>query len=138
MTQEIEIEFKNLLTKQEFDKLTDFFGFTNDAFKLQENHYFDTPDFQLKASGAALRIRFKNGSYVLTLKEPAKIGLLETHQQLNKEEAEGLLFSNERLREGTITKQLQNLGVKSDDLRFFGTLSTARAEKKNRRRLNCA
>ena len=129
MTQEIEIEYKNLLTKQEFDKLTDFFGFTKDAFKLQENHYFDTPDFQLKASGAALRIRFKNGSYVLTLKEPAKIGLLETHQQLNKEEAEGLLNSNERLKEGTITRQLQNLGVNSDNLRFFGTLSTSRAEK---------
>lgn len=130
MNQEIEIEYKNLLTKQEFDRLTVFFGFTKDAFNLQENHYFDTQDFQLKASNAALRIRFKNGNYVLTLKEPAEIGLLETHQQLNKEEAEGLLFSNERLREGTITKQLQNLGVKSDDLRFFGTLSTARAEKK--------
>jgi uncharacterized protein YjbK len=129
MTQEIEIEYKNLLTKQEFDRLTDFFGFTKDAFKLQENHYFDTPDFQLKASGAALRIRFKHGNYVLTLKEPAEIGLLETHQQLNKEEAEGLLYSDERLVEGAITKQLQNLGVNSDNLRFFGTLSTSRAEK---------
>lgn len=57
MAQEIEIEFKNLLTKNEFEKLTQAYQLDNEDFVLQENHYFDTKSFALKHKGAALRIR---------------------------------------------------------------------------------
>ena len=46
MTQEIEIEFKNIVTKEEFDTLCK--SFSIEAFTKQVNHYFETPDFSLK------------------------------------------------------------------------------------------
>ncbi len=48
MTQEIEIEFKNLLTKSEFLKLSEALCMKKHDFKQQVNHYFDTKDFSLK------------------------------------------------------------------------------------------
>lgn len=59
MVQELEIEFKNLLTKEEFHRLADFFQLTEKDFAEQENYYFDTKYFALKKHGAALRIRKK-------------------------------------------------------------------------------
>ncbi|MCY7706811.1 CYTH domain-containing protein, partial [Bacillus safensis] len=40
------------------------------------------PQFDIKSQLAALRMREKNGQWVLTLKEPHEIGLLETHQTI--------------------------------------------------------
>lgn len=56
MTQEIEIEFKNIVTEEEFNTLCK--SFSIEVFTKQVNHYFETPDFSLKA-GSALRIRHK-------------------------------------------------------------------------------
>ncbi|WP_347835513.1 CYTH domain-containing protein [Gracilibacillus sp. JCM 18860] len=52
MSQEIEIEFKNLLTSQEYRKLDPLFHSVTPI--VQINHYFETPDFALKRHGAAL------------------------------------------------------------------------------------
>ena len=46
MTQEIEIEFKNIVTEEEFDTLCK--SFSIEAFTKQVNHYFETPGFSLK------------------------------------------------------------------------------------------
>ncbi|TDL80629.1 CYTH domain-containing protein [Peribacillus frigoritolerans] len=129
MTQEIEIEYKNLLTKEEFSRLADFFHIADHDFKHQDNHYFDTPEFHLKERGAALRIRFKNGRYVLTLKEPAPVGLLETHQEITAEQASELISSASSLPKGKVLEQIHSLGIHSGNISFFGTLSTNRAEK---------
>lgn len=43
MTQEIEIEFKNIVTEEEFDTLCK--SFSIEAFTKQVNHYFETPGF---------------------------------------------------------------------------------------------
>lgn len=51
------------------------------------NHYFETPNFSLKEAGSALRIRHKGETYTLTLKQPAEVGLLETHQVVTENEA---------------------------------------------------
>ena len=80
MDQHIEIEYKNLLTKQDFERLVQFFKIESNQFFTQQNHYFDTTDFRLKKSGSALRIREKNETYELTLKQPAAEGKLETNQ----------------------------------------------------------
>lgn len=129
MTQEIEIEYKNLLTESEFSRLADFFQISDDDFRHQENHYFDTPEFHLKEHGAALRIRFKNGRYILTLKEPAPVGLLETHQEITGKKAEELLSSDSALPKGQVLERILLLGIHSESISFFGTLSTNRAEK---------
>ncbi|WP_416145040.1 CYTH domain-containing protein [Planococcus koreensis] len=57
MSKELEIEFKNMLQKEEYEKLAAHYGFSESDVKTQENFYFDTPDFQLKNLKSALRIR---------------------------------------------------------------------------------
>ncbi|MGG3623172.1 CYTH domain-containing protein [Bacillus gobiensis] len=126
MMQELEIEFKNMLTRDEFLRVQSAFAISDKAFFTQENHYFDTPDFRLKQAKSALRIRTKNGQAVLTLKEPAEVGLMETHQEIT-----GLKQLKEfSIPEGQVKKQLENLEVDIMRIEYFGTLTTSRAEKK--------
>jgi uncharacterized protein YjbK len=131
MSQEIEIEFKNLLTELEFQKIKTAFHIKDHEFIKQENHYFDTPQFSLKELGAALRIRKKQEHYVMTLKEPAKIGLLETHQTITKEAATEMIKTGQLLA-GQIVDQLRKLGIDDKSITYFGTLTTMRAEKNHR------
>ncbi|BCB03052.1 CYTH domain-containing protein [Bacillus sp. KH172YL63] len=127
MAQEIEIEFKNLVTEEEFLLLTDHFHISEENFISQDNHYFDTVDFQLKNKHSALRIRQKDGTYTLTLKTPLKEDLLETHQPLSKEEAVSLLAGG-TFPQGEVTEALQSMEINCDALELFGTLTTTRAE----------
>jgi uncharacterized protein YjbK len=131
MSQEIEIEFKNLLTEDEFLKIKDTFQIEDNKFILQDNHYFDTPHFSLKELGAALRIRKKQEHFVMTLKEPAKVGLLETHQKITAEAASEMIKTG-RLLEGQIVERLLHLGIDIKTITYFGTLKTMRAEIKHR------
>lgn len=128
LNQHIEIEFKNLLTKQEFRKLVQHFKVKENSFAFQSNHYCDTETFSLKEKNSALRIRQRNGEYELTLKEPADTGLLETTQPLTRTEAESFLEDG-IFPEGVISRLLENkLNIPSDSIRFFGTLMTNRTE----------
>src|SRR5690625_181369 len=77
MSQHIEIEFKNLLTKEKYNKLIESLPYKQMTIE-QTNHYFDTKDYKLQRQKCALRIREKNKQFVLTFKEPAKVGSLET------------------------------------------------------------
>ncbi|KAF2422825.1 CYTH domain-containing protein [Bacillus subtilis] len=131
MSQEIEIEFKNMLTKQEFKNIAAALQLTEKDFTDQKNHYFDTDSFALKQKHAALRIRRKNGKYVLTLKEPADVGLLETHQQLS-EVSDLAGFS---VPEGPVKDQLHKLQIDTDAIQYFGSLATNRAEKETEKGL---
>ncbi|KAF0821522.1 CYTH domain-containing protein [Cytobacillus firmus] len=124
----IEIEFKNLITTDEFTALMNFLNLRSEDFSEQENHYFDTPDFLLKEKGSALRIRQKYGSFELTLKQPHPEGLLETNEDLSESEAAEMIQTGNIPRE-QIKKSLEELGIKTDNLRYFGTLTTKRAEK---------
>lgn len=128
MSQNIEIEFKNLLTKSEFTILKTYFKLDHIDFKKQENHYFDTPSFSLKDLSSALRIREKNGQYEMTLKQPAENGLLETNQLLTREEAAKMIGSG-KLVEGEIKEALIKMNIHTDGLEYFGSLTTERAEK---------
>lgn len=126
MAQEIEIEYKNLLTEDEYKRLLRELNFPEKAV-LQENYYFETTDFQLKQKQSALRIRKKNGNYVLTLKEPHPEGLLETHDMLTIEEADSWFNGKPVVKEHT-GKQLEKLGISMDELHLFGSLHTERRE----------
>ncbi|WP_110113389.1 CYTH domain-containing protein [Bacillus sp. CGMCC 1.16541] len=128
MKQEIEIEFKNLVTKQEFDELIAHFNIGEEDFITQDNHYFDTTSFSLKDCGAALRIRYKKGGYVLTLKQPHEQGLLETHQFLTEDEAKAFMNGQVHVT-GKIRELIERLGVDVTELLYFGTLTTRRVEK---------
>ncbi|OAT83187.1 hypothetical protein A6P54_06235 [Bacillus sp. MKU004] len=127
LAQEIEIEFKNLLTKEEFLQLIKQFSIKNKDFRVQENHYFDTPDFQLKEKQSALRVRVKDGNSTLTLKTPVTNGLLETNQCLSPMQAEELLKQG-LFPEGEVKDVLLNIGTEIPSLLHFGSLKTKRAE----------
>lgn len=127
MSQHIEIEFKNLLLKEEFLQLKSFFNLEDTLFVKQVNHYFDTPTFDLKEKKCALRIREKENDIEMTLKQPAIEGLLETNEKISKEVAKHLIQSS-LISEGPIKAELIKLNVDVDALKYFGSLTTERAE----------
>ncbi len=127
MSQEIEIEFKNLVTKTDFEWLCEKFSIDQSCFVSQVNHYFDTNDFLLKSHESALRIRERNKEFTLTLKQPHNIGLLETHQKLTNVEAEAAFTS--RLPKGIIADQLsRSFDIDIRKLKYLGSLTTNRAQ----------
>lgn len=122
----MEIEFKNLLEESEYNQLMEHYNKKSSSV-WQANDYFDTPTFELRNHGAALRIREKKSGLVLTLKEPKDDGLLETHVSLSETEAEdlfqyGLIHSNE------MKSQLENFNL-SSSLEHLGRLETERFEQ---------
>ncbi|WP_068676488.1 CYTH domain-containing protein [Oceanobacillus sp. Castelsardo] len=126
MAQEIEIEFKNLLTNEEFNILLDKLPFPEYSVK-QTNFYFETNGLSLKDKGCALRIREKQGKYRLTLKEPHELGLQETHDTLTEDEAKHWL-NGEIIPKPETTQQLQKLGIEQEKLVYYGSLTTERRE----------
>lgn len=127
MSQELEIEFKNLLTKPQFTKICEAFAISSSAFKKQVNHYFDTASFSLRKQNSALRIRQKGHTYTLTLKQPHETGLLETHQSLT--EAEMTQACQQQIfPTGEVTHVLDQAGISAADLQYLGALTTYRAE----------
>ncbi|KIL45703.1 CYTH domain-containing protein [Jeotgalibacillus soli] len=127
MSQELEIEFKNLLTKNEYLRLKSSFYPEDGQIISQENHYFDTPLFQLKEQGCALRIRVKDGSYQLTLKQPVEEGILETHQSLHTFIAKDMMMGGGPP-EGEVYELLEIMNIPVRDVVLFGSLKTNRIE----------
>src|SRR5699024_12135520 len=84
MSQEIEIEYKNLITEHEYNQILKAYPFPKEGVK-QINHYFETAHRELGQMGYAIRIREKSNTYTLTLKEPHINGLLETHDTIPEE-----------------------------------------------------
>lgn len=127
MSQNIEIEFKNMLTKAEYERILLSFNIGEKHIFTQENLYFDTPDFALKKADSALRIRKKGTDYVMTLKQPREIGLLETNQKLTYEETTAAI-NDGRLPGGQIKQLIQENNIPFAKIEYFGSLITNRAE----------
>ncbi|MGN8644592.1 CYTH domain-containing protein [Gracilibacillus sp. HCP3S3_G5_1] len=129
MAQEIEIEFKNLLTENEYQQLVQHFCTYGLIETRQKNHYFETADFQLKKQHSALRIREKEGQFQLTLKQPNPDGpgLLETHCHLTSKEAQRWIDGQICWKE-EIGTALNSLRIDIQDLKYGGMLETYRLE----------
>lgn len=127
MTKELEIEFKNLLTEEEYIKLMAAFGYTAEDAHTQINHYFDTADFQLRNQRSALRIRQKGNNYECTLKTPAENGYYEITDALLAQQAEDI-FEKRSFPAPEVTEALQAMGLEADLLEFLGSLTTHRIE----------
>jgi uncharacterized protein YjbK len=113
----------------EYEKIQSYFNLKESLFFQQENHYFDTKTFSLKEKHSALRIRQKADYFELTLKQPVPEGLLETNQVLSVMEGKAALENN-ILPKGQITDELEKLNIDPNQIQFFGTLTTKRAEWK--------
>lgn len=122
-----EIEFKQLLSKANYQDIYDKYFLGEKAFS-QTNYYIDTLNFDLKSHQSALRIRVKNNAYEMTLKVPAEIGLLEYNFETNIEPKLNKQIESQDLPED-ILDQLLNMGIDIDSLIILGDLTTERIEK---------
>ena len=68
MINNIEIEYKLLVSKEKFEKLSNLYQ--NKQFIKQTNTYYDTPNNDLRKKHCAMRIREKDGKFMITLKVP--------------------------------------------------------------------
>ncbi|KQL36226.1 hypothetical protein AN960_16510 [Bacillus sp. FJAT-25509] len=128
MAKEIEIEFKNLLTKEEFEQLKSYFQINESSFESQTNYYFETPDFAIKEHGGALRIRKKSlTSFTLTLKIKQAVGHLEINQKISETEASAMLKTYV-LPEGEVKEYINEVKLNLNSLVLIGDLTTNRAE----------
>ena len=128
MVQELEIEFKNVVTKEQYENLLGKFHVTEEMIVRQTNHYFDTKDFHLKKLFSGLRIRETQSKIVCTLKERTAENIhLETTDLLTKEQAELMLLGNGFFAESVKAKLLE-LAIPTEQLSVFGTLTTDRVE----------
>ncbi|MEL4024177.1 CYTH domain-containing protein [Lysinibacillus endophyticus] len=128
MSQELEIEFKNTLTKEQYENLLISFQIPNEKIIRQTNHYFDTPNFSLKELSSGLRIRETSNKIVCTLKEKKSTNIhLETTDELTREQAD-LMLAGEAFLAPRVKEKLLELNIPIDKLRVFGTLTTDRVE----------
>lgn len=77
MQTEKEIEFKNLLTKQEFELFISYFQVEDKDFRSQTNYYFDTQDNFFKDNRMGFRLRVLSNQNELTLKRPIEEHVME-------------------------------------------------------------
>lgn len=99
MKENIELEYKILVTKEQFDELLK--NFPSLTFIEQSNTYYDTLDNQIQTRRGSMRIR-KKGNCTFTLKMPSVHGLMEYEcpvedvslASLQKEEIKQLLNKN--------------------------------------------
>ncbi len=128
MTKEIEIEFKNTLTKQQYEALLAHYKISSKQIHHQVNHYFDTPDWQLKNLNSGLRVRTINDYYECTLKEKSSTNIhLETTNELTASQAHEMLH-NGVIHAAEVYERLQQLGIAINSLKLFGSLATDRVE----------
>ncbi|WP_208558817.1 CYTH domain-containing protein [Marinilactibacillus kalidii] len=130
MSQNVEIEYKNLLSEEEYKKLIIAFEFDEQKAFTQENCYFDSEEMILKAHNMALRIRVKQNFAEMTLKSPYQDHLLETNHTLTVKEANHLIELEKINPFGEIADVLKANGIDPTiDLHMITRLKTRRIER---------
>ncbi|MDQ0223546.1 CYTH domain-containing protein [Streptococcus moroccensis] len=122
---QIEIEYKTLLSKKEFENLTQ--KFSTVPLITQTNHYFDTKTSHLRKAKLSLRIRTFSDHAEMTLKIPQEVGNMEHNIPLSLEDAEQMIKRN-KLKPNAITQLLEDSGFKIDSIVKKGDLTTHRRE----------
>ena len=138
LDQELEIEYKNLLTKDEYEKIltNEFLDISKNQDYIrvcQTNHYFDTLEKDLKKQGAAVRIRVSEAKNELTFKVPSQDFLMETNLMLSDSETQRILnkksFKLSEITSQSIELNISNINTQSL-FTLFNTFKTIRFEKK--------
>ena len=125
MSVQKEIEFKNLLEKEEFDRLCIGFDLSSQDFRSQVNTYFDTIDFQLREAMMGFRLRVVGERNELTLKAPGENihTMIETTRYISANERDQIL------RSGSIHASIyEEFNQLPEALHAFGSIHTQRAE----------
>lgn len=128
MTNNLEVEYKNLLTVTEFQRILQQFTF-QPAFQ-QQNSYYDTDKQALKNAGMGLRIRTFATYGEQTLKIPTapskKHQLLEITDRLTLQQAQGLRQAQTILVPSTVATELARVNLALDTLHIIGHATTTR------------
>lgn len=83
----LEIEFKCLISKEDYDKLLKEFNIKKEQIKEQINHYFDTKELELRNNHIMCRIRQKGDQYKITVKTKNETNdNIENHYFITKDE----------------------------------------------------
>lgn len=121
----LEIEFKNMLTYEQYDALKKEY-FNDDMPFTQTNFYMDTDDFRLKRNRVALRVRDTGQKKEMTLKVPQTIGNMEYNVPLDDFDFTQETYAISELPE-PIQQELVQLHIHAP-VKVFGALSTDRLE----------
>ena len=127
MSNNIEIEAKVILSRQDYKKVFDTLKTKITDTHTQTNFYIDSQDRVLKKNDIALRIREYNKTYVLTCKTPLSEGLLEKNQELSEKVALEMINLN-RFPSGGIQDFLELLDIDVSNLEVLASLTTRRNE----------
>lgn len=122
----LEIEYKTLLTKNEYQQLLPLFS--DITATKQTNYYIDTADFSIRDAKMALRVRAFETRAELTLKIPQQVGNMEYNQSLTLEKCHTLINTCV-LPEGELRTLLTHAAINLDELKVLGSLTTIRYEK---------
>lgn len=122
---EKEIEFKNILTKEEYNRLVKKFNINN--YFSQTNNYFDTSSFDISKQKCALRVREKNDTFEFTLKVKKIDHVLEHNQFITEKEFKDLKINNV-IPTGLVKDILNSLTLDINDIHYITSLTTKRAE----------
>lgn len=127
MTNNLEIEFKNLLTNTEFQNILQQYPFEPPF--IQTNIYFDTPTQTLKQRHMGLRMRLFATSAEQTLKIPAQQAdhqLIEITDRLTLQQAQQLSQASKILIPSTVSQKLTALNINAVPLIIIGHAKTTR------------
>lgn len=129
MTKNLEIEYKTLITSQQYIKLMEQYLLLGEI-EIQENFYFDTPSRELAEQNMGLRIRI----FDTTAEQTSKISagkahsLVETTIPLNCEDAKRYVANESIKQDPLFTSQLEKIHVNENDLTVTGHIKTSRLD----------
>lgn len=125
---ETEIEFKNLITSDQFKQIRDSLFIDITPF-YQTNFYIDTEDLQIRKNILMLRIRELEDRFVLTLKVPNEVHVItEYHQILDESVLEKTNIDESDLG-ADIINVLKERNIDTNTLKIQGQLETIRYER---------
>ena len=116
----LEIEYKAMLNKQEFEVLFNYLK--NLMFKKIEqiNYYYETDDFKLKKTPLSLRTRKIQNKFYITLKETTSLGKIEYEYEINNNSLNNVPLD--------IQKKLMDYKINIEELKIQAELKTIRYE----------
>lgn len=126
MQENLEIEIKALINKEDFDKLCSYFNITEIHFFKQTNHYFDTVEQEILHQKSALRIREVDNKYILTLKRKEQDEVIEYEQEISKDEFE-LYKNNKKGFNCYLKSELIKMKIDDSEIIYLTSLTTKRA-----------
>lgn len=125
---ETEIEFKNLITSEEFKEIRDSLFIDIVPF-YQTNFYIDTEDLAIRENILMLRIRELEDRFVLTLKVPDEQHIITEYHHILDDEVIARAKINESDLSADIINVLKDKGIDTTSLSIQGSLETIRYER---------